>query len=72
MRVNTLCLLALVSAFSAAAYADETVNISNWNGYIADDTLANFTQATGIKATYDIHDSNEVLESKLMTGNTGL
>ncbi|AWY44069.1 extracellular solute-binding protein [Pseudomonas putida] len=71
MRVQTVSLLALLSTCCAAAYADETLNISNWNGYIADDTLANFTKATGIKATYDIHDSNEVLESKLMTGNTG-
>ncbi|KPU58570.1 bacterial extracellular solute-binding family protein [Pseudomonas fluorescens] len=71
MRVNTLSLVALISTFSVATYADETVNISNWNGYIADDTLPSFTKATGIKATYDIHDSNEVLESKLMTGNTG-
>ncbi|MEB2519410.1 polyamine ABC transporter substrate-binding protein [Pseudomonas sp. YuFO20] len=71
MRVNTVSLVALLSTLSAAAYADETVNISNWNGYIADDTLATFTKETGIKATYDIHDSNEVLESKLMTGNTG-
>lgn len=71
MRVNTLSLVALISTFSAATHADETVNISNWNGYIADDTLVNFNKETGIKATYDIHDSNEVLESKLMTGNTG-
>ncbi|KKX65975.1 polyamine ABC transporter substrate-binding protein [Pseudomonas putida] len=71
MRVNTVSLVALLSTFSVAAYADETVNISNWNGYIADDTLATFSKETGIKATYDIHDSNEVLESKLMTGNTG-
>ena len=71
MRVNTVSLVALLSTFSVAAYADETVNISNWNGYIADDTLATFSKDTGIKATYDIHDSNEVLESKLMTGNTG-
>jgi putative spermidine/putrescine transport system substrate-binding protein/putrescine transport system substrate-binding protein len=71
MRVNTVSLVALLSTLSTAAYADETVNISNWNGYIADDTLATFTKETGIKATYDIHDSNEVLESKLMTGNTG-
>jgi spermidine/putrescine-binding protein len=63
--------MALLTTFSAATYADEQVNISNWNGYIADDTLVNFTKETGIKATYDIHDSNEVLESKLMTGNTG-
>ncbi|MFV0933086.1 polyamine ABC transporter substrate-binding protein [Pseudomonas jessenii] len=71
MRFNTLSLVALISTFSAATHADETVNISNWNGYIADDTLVNFNKETGIKATYDIHDSNEVLESKLMTGNTG-
>ena len=71
MRVNTLSLVALISTFSAVTHADETVNISNWNGYIADDTLVNFNKETGIKATYDIHDSNEVLESKLMTGNTG-
>ncbi|MCW8278496.1 polyamine ABC transporter substrate-binding protein [Pseudomonas sp. PCH199] len=71
MRVKTVSLVALLSTCCAAAYADETVNISNWNGYIADDTLTNFTKDTGIKATYDIHDSNEVLESKLMTGNTG-
>jgi spermidine/putrescine-binding protein len=71
MRVNTLSLVVLISTFSATTHADETVNISNWNGYIADDTLVNFNKDTGIKATYDIHDSNEVLESKLMTGNTG-
>ncbi|WP_192558379.1 polyamine ABC transporter substrate-binding protein [Pseudomonas allokribbensis] len=71
MRVNTLSLAVLLATASAGALADEAVNISNWNGYIADDTLANFTKDTGIKATYDIHDSNEVLESKLMTGNTG-
>jgi len=71
MRVHTLSLAVLLATASTGALADEAVNISNWNGYIADDTLANFTQATGIKATYDIHDSNEVLESKLMTGNTG-
>ncbi|TPG74107.1 polyamine ABC transporter substrate-binding protein [Pseudomonas arsenicoxydans] len=71
MRVNTISLMALLTTFSAATFADEQVNISNWNGYIADDTLVNFTKETGIKATYDIHDSNEVLESKLMTGNTG-
>ena len=71
MRVNNISLMVVLTTLSAATYADEVVNISNWNGYIADDTLTTFTKETGIKATYDIHDSNEVLESKLMTGNTG-
>ncbi|WP_460109694.1 polyamine ABC transporter substrate-binding protein [Pseudomonas sp. S3_H04] len=71
MRIHPLSLAVVVAAASTSARADETVNVSNWNSYIASDTLANFTQTTGIKTTYDIHDSNEVLESKLMTGNTG-
>ena len=71
MHINRLSVAVMLSVFSMASQAAEEVNISNWNGYIADDTLTRFTQATGIKATYDIHDSNEVLESKLMTGNTG-
>ena len=71
MHINSVSLAVMLAAFSTASLADESVNISNWNGYIADDTLTTFTKETGIKATYDIHDSNEVLESKLMTGNTG-
>ncbi|KJK19165.1 polyamine ABC transporter substrate-binding protein [Pseudomonas sp. 2(2015)] len=71
MPFKALPLFALLATCATAAQAVEEVNISNWNGYIADDTLPSFTKATGIKATYDIHDSNEVLESKLMTGNTG-
>ena len=71
MNISPVSLAVMLAAFSAVSHADESVNISNWNGYIADDTLTTFTKETGIKATYDIHDSNEVLESKLMTGNTG-
>ncbi|NMX60862.1 polyamine ABC transporter substrate-binding protein [Pseudomonas sp. WS 5079] len=71
MLIHKRSMATLLALCSSAALAGETVNISNWNGYIADDTLPAFTQATGIQATYDIHDSNEVLESKLMTGNTG-
>ena len=71
MRINPVSFALLLTAFTTASQADESVNISNWNGYIADDTLTGFTKQTGIKATYDIHDSNEVLESNLMTGNTG-
>ena len=45
--------------------------IYNWSDYIAEDTLANFQKATGIKVTYDVFDSNEVLEAKLLSGKTG-
>jgi len=57
---------------AAAAGAEEKVlNVYNWSDYIAEDTIANFTAKTGIKVNYDVFDSNEVLETKLLAGNTG-
>jgi putrescine transport system substrate-binding protein len=47
------------------------VYVYNWSDYIAEDTLANFEAATGIKVVYDVYDSNEMLEAKLMTGGSG-
>lgn len=49
----------------------KVLNIYNWSDYIAEDTIANFEKETGIKVTYDVFDSNEVLEAKLLAGNTG-
>lgn len=56
---------------AAAAVEDKVLNIYNWSDYIAPDTMAKFEKETGIKVTYDVFDSNEVLETKLVTGNTG-
>jgi putrescine transport system substrate-binding protein len=56
---------------TAAADEEKVLNVYNWSDYIAPDTLAKFTKETGIKVTYDVFDSNEVLETKLVTGNTG-
>ncbi|MCE7761450.1 extracellular solute-binding protein [Pseudomonas putida] len=70
--IKHTCVALLSSALLAAAVqAEERVNIANWSGYIADDTLAEFTRRTGIQTTYDLIDSNETTEAKLMTGNSG-
>lgn len=63
--------LALCAASSGMVAAAETVRISNWSSYIANDTLSNFTKQTGIQTTYDLIDSNEMLEAKLITGSSG-
>ena len=47
------------------------VYVYNWSDYIAEDTLANFEAATGIRVVYDVYDSNEMLEAKLMAGSSG-
>ena len=50
---------------------EKVLNVYNWSDYIAADTIAKFEKETGIKVTYDVFDSNEVLETKLVAGNTG-
>jgi putrescine transport system substrate-binding protein len=59
------------SATAAAAPEEKAVNVLNWSDYIADTTVADFEKATGIKVTYDVFDSNEVLETKLLAGRSG-
>jgi putrescine transport system substrate-binding protein len=66
--------LALVAAFGARparAAEDKVLNVYNWSDYIADDTLKNFEKETGITVHYDNYDTNEILQAKLVAGNTG-
>lgn len=60
----------MVLATTVAAQA-ETLNVYNWSDYIAEDTIAKFTEATGIDVNYDVYDSNEVLEAKMLAGSAG-
>jgi len=56
---------------AAPAPEDKVVSVLNWSDYIADTTNADFQAKTGIKVTYDVFDSNEVLETKLLAGRSG-
>ncbi|HVM85417.1 MAG TPA: extracellular solute-binding protein, partial [Candidatus Binatia bacterium] len=56
---------------AAPAAAGGKVNVYNWSDYIGEHTNENFTKATGIAVQYDVFDSNETLEAKLLAGNTG-
>ena len=57
--------------FAVSAQAAGTVHIYNWSDYIGETTLADFQKETGIKPVYDVFDSNETLEGKLLAGRTG-
>ncbi|MGF6093041.1 polyamine ABC transporter substrate-binding protein [Pseudomonas sp. 18173] len=56
---------------AVSVQAASTVHIYNWSDYIGETTLADFQKATGIKPVYDVFDSNETLEGKLLAGRTG-
>jgi|TARA_B110000503_G_C7120016_1_gene402069 putrescine transport system substrate-binding protein len=64
---------ALIGAacLNTQAIAAGNVNFYNWSDYIAEDTLPQFTEQTGISVRYDVFDSNEVLEAKLLAGSSG-
>ena len=68
-HIGKLAWIAILT--SNIAYADGQLNIYNWSDYIAEDTIANFEAETGISVTYDMYDSNEVLEAKMMAGSSG-
>jgi putrescine transport system substrate-binding protein len=47
------------------------VNVYDWYGLFPKDVIRDFEKETGIKVRYDVYDSNEVLEAKLMATNSG-
>ncbi|MBI2380067.1 MAG: polyamine ABC transporter substrate-binding protein [Gammaproteobacteria bacterium] len=66
-----LAAVALSVSGALSAADGKQLHIYSWSDYIAEDTVKNFEKETGIKVTYDVYDSNEVLQGKLSAGNTG-
>lgn len=67
---KTIFLFIISSSFFPLAQA-KTLHLYNWSDYIAPNTIPEFTERTNISVSYDVFDSNEVLDGKLMAGNTG-
>jgi putrescine transport system substrate-binding protein len=53
------------------AQAPPHVNVLGWNDFIAPNTNSDFTKKTGIKVNYDITDSSDIMEAKLISGKSG-
>ena len=74
MNTTLKSILFAASSLAIAGFAtaqERTVNVYNWSDYIDEEILAEFTKETGIKIVYDVFDSNEILETKLLAGGTG-
>lgn len=63
--------LATIFIASAVQAQERVVNVYNWSDYIDEAVLEEFTKETGIKVVYDVFDSNELLETKLLAGGSG-
>jgi len=60
-----------LAACSPGGKPGATLNIYNWSDYIDPALIDQFSRETGIKVRYDTFDSNEVLETKVLQGQTG-
>ncbi|MGB1209200.1 MAG: polyamine ABC transporter substrate-binding protein [Paracoccaceae bacterium] len=61
---------AAVALLAGVAAADE-VRVYNWSDYIDEALLAKFEAETGLELIYDVFDSNELLETKMLAGGSG-
>ena len=68
-RLTTLISFSLMLG-TAVANADE-VRLFSWSDYFGAKPVAQFTEETGIKVIYDVFDSNDIVETKLLVGNSG-
>jgi putrescine transport system substrate-binding protein len=56
---------------AAPAVEEPVLNIYNWADYIGHDTIAEFERRTHIKVVYELYDSNQTLEAKMLAGRSG-
>ena len=69
--MKQLLLSSAAFALIASAAVSEEVRVYNWSDYIDEALLDKFEAETGIDLVYDVFDSNEVLETKMLAGGSG-
>lgn len=69
-KTNTYAILAAAVLAAQAGWAQE-VRVYNWSDYIDEELLTKFEEETGFDLIYDVFDSNEVLETRLLAGGSG-
>jgi spermidine/putrescine-binding protein len=52
-------------------YAGQTLSVYNWTTYVADDTIANFEAACGVRVIYDTYPSDDDMLARMRQGNPG-
>jgi putrescine transport system substrate-binding protein len=68
-----LLMLALVSGcgVKSAAAEEKRLFIYNWTDFIGPNTVAKFEKQSGISVVYDVYDSEETMDARLLAGSAG-
>ena len=62
---------AATTTSSPPAREEKVLNIYNWSDYIDPSVVPAFEKEYGLKVNYDVFESNDVLETKLLAGTSG-
>ena len=68
---KTILTTTIALAMTATTAIAEEVRVYNWSDYIDEALLDKFQEETGITLIYDVFDSNEVLETKMLSSGSG-
>jgi putrescine transport system substrate-binding protein len=72
MRFVLLWLMLIAAAGATAGAAeDKRLFIYNWTDFIGRNTVADFEKLSGIKVIYDVYDSEETMDARLLAGSSG-
>ena len=73
-KLIVLCILLTLVGCSKSdpveKYGSDVLNVFNWGEYIGEDVIANFEEEYGVKVNYSLFESNEIMYTKLLSGNT--
>lgn len=73
-KLIVLCILLTLVGCSKSdpvdKYGSDVLNVFNWGEYIGEDVIANFEKEYGVKVNYSLFESNEIMYTKLLSGNT--
>jgi putrescine transport system substrate-binding protein len=70
-KILLMTMLALLGADAGGTAEEKRLFIYNWTDFIGQRTIAEFEKQTGIKVTYDVYDSEETMDARLLAGSSG-
>ncbi len=71
IRACLVALLVAAATLSGAHAQPKVLNVYNWTDYIDPAALERFKKETGVEIHYDVYDSLETLEGKMLAGHSG-
>jgi len=70
-KVLLITLIGFLGVAVGAAAEEKRLFIYNWSDFMGTRTIADFEKQSGIKVTYDVYDSEESMDARLLAGSSG-